>query len=117
MPCPPHVHPITCKLVYKVKTRSDGSLERCKARLVTRGFQQEQGLHYDETFDPVAYITTIHTLLAVASVREWSISQFDVKNAFLNGELRENVYMRPPPRYSVPEGMLSHLRRSLYGLK
>jgi hypothetical protein len=62
-------------------------------------------------------MTTIRTLLVVASVREWSISQFDVNNAFLNGELRENIYMRPPPGYSVPEGMVCHLRRSLYGFK
>jgi hypothetical protein len=62
-------------------------------------------------------MTTIHTLLAVASVRGWSISQFDVKNTFLNGDLREDVYMRSPPRYSVPEDMVCHLRRFLYGLR
>jgi hypothetical protein len=117
VPCPPRVRPITCKWVYKVKTRSDGSLECYKARLVARGFQQEHGRDYDETFTPVAHMTTIHTLLAVASVREWSIFQLDVKNAFLNDELREDVYMRPPPGYSVPESMVCHLRRSLYGLK
>jgi hypothetical protein len=113
VPCPPRVCPITCKWVYKVKTRSDGSLERYKARLVARGFQQEQGRDYDETFAPVAHMTTIHTLLAMASIREWSISQLDVKNVFLNGELRKNVYMHPPPGYSIPEGMVCHLRRSL----
>jgi hypothetical protein len=62
-------------------------------------------------------MTTICTLLIMTSVWEWSISQFDVKNAFLNGELREDVYMRPPYGYSVPEGMVCHIRRSLYGLK
>jgi hypothetical protein len=62
-------------------------------------------------------MTTICTLLIMTSVWEWSISQFDVKNAFLNGELREDVYMRPPSGYSVPEGMVCHIRRSLYGLK
>jgi hypothetical protein len=62
-------------------------------------------------------MTTIHTLLVVASVREWSISQLDVKNFFLNGELREDVYIRPPHGYSVPEDMVCHLHRSLYGLK
>jgi hypothetical protein len=62
-------------------------------------------------------MTTIHTLLVVSFIREWSISQLDLKNVFLNGELREDVYMRPPPGYSVPEGMVCHLPRSLYGLK
>jgi hypothetical protein len=84
---------------------------------VARGFQQEQGRDYDETFAHVAHMTTIHTLIAVAFVWKWSISQLDVKNAFLNGELREDVYMHPPPGYSIPEGMVCHLRRSLYGLK
>jgi hypothetical protein len=117
VPYPPHVRPITCKWAYKVKTHSDGSLERYKARLVARGFQHEQGRDYDETFAPIAHMTTIRTLLTVPSVREWSITQLDVKNVFFNGELREDVYMHPPPGYSVPEGMVCHLRRSLYGLK
>jgi hypothetical protein len=63
------------------------------------------------TFAPVAHMTTIRILLALAFVREWSISQLDVKNAFLNGELREDVYMCPPPGYSVPESMVCYLRR------
>jgi hypothetical protein len=74
VPCPPRVRPITCKWVYKVKTRSDGSLERYKAQLVARGFQQEHGRDYDETFASVAHMTIVRTLLVVASVREWSIS-------------------------------------------
>jgi hypothetical protein len=114
---PSGVHPITRKWVYKIKTRSDGSLERYKARLVARGFQQEQGRDYDETIAPVVHMTTVRTLLAGASVRHWSVSQLDVQNAFLNGEQREEVYMQPPLGYSVPDGMVYHLRRSFYGLK
>jgi hypothetical protein len=113
----PRVRPITCKWVYKVKIRSDGSLKRYKSRLVAHGFQQEHVRDYDETFAPVAHMTTIRTLLAVTSIRGWSISQLDVKNIFLNGELREDVCMHPPPGYSIPEGMVCHLHRSLYGLK
>jgi hypothetical protein len=115
--CPPRVRLITCKWVYKVKTRSDCSLEHYKACFVARGFQQEHGRDYDVTFAVVAHMTTIRTLLVVASIREWRISQFDVKNAFLNGKLCEDVYMRPPPGYSVPEDMVCHLHCSLYDLK
>jgi hypothetical protein len=74
VPCPPYVRLIICKWVYKVKTHSDGSLERYKARLVARGFQHEHGRDYDETFTPVAHMTTIHTFLIVTYVRGWSIS-------------------------------------------
>ena len=114
---PPRVRPITCKRVYKVKTRSDGSLELYKARLVARGFQQEHGRDYDETSTHVAHMTTARTFLAMAFVRHWSVSQLDVKNAFLNGELREEVYMQPPTGYFVPDGMVCRLRHSFYGLK
>ena len=65
--------PSTCKWVFKVNTRSDGSVERYKARLVTRGFQQEQGRDYNETFAPVAHMTTIRTLIVIAVVHRWSL--------------------------------------------
>jgi hypothetical protein len=114
---PSHVVPITCKWVFKVKTKSDGYIERYKARLVARGFQQTQGLDYDETFAPVAHMTTVRTLIAVATSSSWTISQMDVKNAFLNGDLHEEVYMHPPPRVNTPSAHVCRLRRALYGLK
>jgi hypothetical protein len=117
VPLPPHVVPITCKWVYKLKTKADGSIERYKARLVARGFQQSHGRDYEETFAPVAHMTTVRTLIAVAASRSWKISQMDVKNAFLHGDLQENVYMHPPPGVQLPPGHVCHLKRALYGLK
>lgn len=117
VPLPSHAVPITCKWVYKVKTKSDGSVERYKARLVARGFQQAHGRDYDETFAPVSHMTTVRTLVAVAASRSWTISQMDVKNAFLHGDLHEEVYMEPPPGVEVPSGYIWRLRRALYGLK
>jgi hypothetical protein len=80
-------------------------------------FQQQYGRDYEETFAPVAHRSTVHTLIAVASVRRWAISQLDMKNAFLHGELHEEACMHQPPGYSVPEGHVCRLCRSLYGLK
>jgi hypothetical protein len=96
---------------------SDGSLKRYKARLIAHCFQQEHGRDYDQTFTHVAHMTTIHTLFAMTFVQGWSISQLDVKNVFLNGELCEDIYMRPPHGYSVPESIVCHIRHSLYDLK
>ncbi|KAG8080660.1 hypothetical protein GUJ93_ZPchr0007g3884 [Zizania palustris] len=79
---PSHVVPIICKWVFKVKTKSDGSIERYKARFVVRGFQQTQGPCYDETFALVAHMTTARTLIVVAASCSRTISQMDVQNSF-----------------------------------
>ncbi|CAN6485219.1 unnamed protein product [Victoria cruziana] len=81
---PPGKKSIGCRWIFKVKTRSDGTLERYKARLVAKGYAQEYGLDYDETFVPVARMTSIRTLVSVASIKGWPIFQMDVKNVFLN---------------------------------
>ena len=108
---------VGCKWIYKIKTRSDGSIECYKARLVAKGFTQEYGIDYEDTFAPVARISYVRALLAVATASKWDLFQMDVKNAFLNGNLSEEVYMQPPPGLSVESNKVCHLRRALYGLK
>lgn len=107
---------IDCKWVYKSKTRSDGSIERYKARLVAKCYHQEYGIDYEETFAPVARLTSVRSLLAIAAAKHWQLFQMDVKNAFLNGDLQEEVYMKPPPGYAHPPQKVCRLRRALYGL-
>ncbi|WKA04900.1 hypothetical protein VitviT2T_022897 [Vitis vinifera] len=114
---PPGQSVVGCKWIYKIKTHSDGSVERYKARLVAKGFTQEYGIDYEETFAPVARISSVRALLAVAAARKWDLFQMDVKNAFLNGDLSEEVYMQPPPGLFVESNKVCHLRRALYGLK
>ena len=90
---PPGKSVVGCKWIYKIKTRSDGSIEHYKARLVAKGFTQEYGIDYEETFAPVTHISSVRALLAVATASKLDLFQMDVKNAFLSEDLSEEVYM------------------------
>ena len=100
---------VGCKQIYKIKTYSDGSIERYKARLVAKGFTQEYGIDYEETFAPVARISSVRALLVVAVASKYDFFQMDVKNTFLNGDLNEEVYMQPPPSLSVESNKVCRL--------
>ena len=107
---------IPCKWVYKVKHNADGSVNRFKARLVIKGYSQRKGVDYDQTFSPVARISSIRALISVAATEKMLLKQFDVSTAFLYGELKEEIFMQQPEGFNDGSGRVCQLRRSLYGL-
>jgi histone deacetylase 1/2 len=113
------VNIIDCKWVFKIKKKSDGSIERYKARLVAKGFKQRYGLDYEDTFSPVIKPTTIRLLLSMALTKGWHLRQLDIQNAFLHGVLEEEVFMRQPPGFedSAYSDYLCRLDKALYELK
>ncbi|CAL0299836.1 unnamed protein product [Lupinus luteus] len=115
---PSNKRAIGCKWVFKIKYRSDGSIERYKARLVAKGFTQTEGVDFLETFSPVIKMTTIRVILSMASAYKWHIHQLDINTAFLHGELKERVYMRVPFGVHVEDHKLvCKLEKSIYGLR
>ena len=118
-PLPRGKKAVSCKWVYTVKQNAEGKIERYKARLVARGYSQTYGIDYDETFAPVAKMNTVRILISCAANFGWPLHQLDVKNAFLHGDLKEEVYMDIPPLLSTAEtvGKVCRLKKALYGLK
>ena len=119
VPRPLDANVVSCKWVYSLKYNPDGSIARYKARLVTRGFSQAYGLDYHETFSPVACLSSIRVLFSITLDQSWPLHQLDVSNAFLYGDLAEEVFMEQPPGY-VAQGESSEvclLKKAIYGLK
>lgn len=109
---------IGCKWTFKAKTDTSGNVVRFKARLVAQGFAQKYGTDYDEVFAPVAKQTTFRTLLAIATKENLIVQHVDAKTAFLNGELKETIFMKQPPGFEEGESnLVCLLKKSLYGLK
>lgn len=107
---------VSSKIVFKKKLDSQGRVEKCKARLSARRYTQRPGIDYKETFAPLIKFESIRILLALAAKEDWEIAQFDIKTAFLNGNLDEEIYMELPT--CVKNGKsLVRLIKSIYGLK
>uniref|UniRef100_A0A2N9ISW3 Reverse transcriptase Ty1/copia-type domain-containing protein n=1 Tax=Fagus sylvatica TaxID=28930 RepID=A0A2N9ISW3_FAGSY len=116
---PPGCKPLGYKWIFKRKIKVDGSIDKYKARLVVKGYKQKEGVDYFDTYSPVTRITSIRMLIAIAALYNLEIHQMDVKTAFLNGELDEEIYMEQPEGFIVPgkEKKVCRLVKSLYGLK
>jgi hypothetical protein len=105
--------------VFKLKRNEVGAIIKHKARLVARGFLQREGINFDDAFAPVAWIESVRLILTLAAQEGWRVHHMDVKSAFLNGDLKEEVYMHQPSGFAIPdkEGKVLHLRKALYGLR
>ena len=111
--------PIGCRWVFDKKRDEHGNIVKYKARLVAQGFSQKPGTDFSHngTFAPVMRFETLRTMLALAAVNKWDMRQLDVKSAYLNGKLTEEIYMKQPPGFSDSSGRVCRLKRALYGLK
>ncbi|RVW51817.1 Retrovirus-related Pol polyprotein from transposon TNT 1-94 [Vitis vinifera] len=110
---------VGCKWVFAVKVNPDGSVARLKARLVARGYAQTYGVDYSYTFSPVAKLNSVQLFISIAASQHWMIRQLDIKNAFLHGDLEEEVYLEQPPGFVAQGeyGKVCRLKKALYGLK
>jgi hypothetical protein len=119
VPLPKERKSVGCKWVFRTKRDASGHIVRHKARLVAKGYSQVEGVDFNETFVPVAKFTTIRCMLAIGAAMDLEIHQMDVKTAFLNGELEEDIYMDQPQGFvqDGKEHLVCKLKKSLYGLK
>ncbi|TLX66435.1 hypothetical protein E9993_23415, partial [Labilibacter sediminis] len=119
VPTPQGVSVVGSLWVYRNKSDEDGVIVRNKARLVVKGYSQQEGIDYDETFAPVARIEAIRIFLAFAAHKNFKVYQMDVQCAFLNGEIDREVYVQQPPGFEDPKfpDHCYKLQKAVYGLK
>jgi hypothetical protein len=114
---PPGRQAIGCKWVFRVKHNSDGFIARFKSRLVAQGFSQQERVDYNETYAPVTKFTTIRTIIALAAMKNYQLHHLDINPAYLNAEVKEDIYMKQPKGFEQGEDLVCKLKKSIYGLK
>jgi hypothetical protein len=114
---PKGINLISTKWVFKVKMLPNGQIDKYKARLCARGFTQEYGVDYFETFTPVIRMESLRILLALTTAQDWEIHQMDVVSVYLLGELEEVVYIEVPKGLDLPQGKALKLNKGIPGLK
>ena len=117
MVCPKGRKPITCRWVYDIKRDAEGKITLFKARLVVHGYKQVEGIDFQKTFSSTIQMRTFRLIVAIAVNMGLKLTQYDISNAFLNGDLEEDVYMETPPGYKDPDERIWQLLKGLYGLK
>jgi len=120
VPLPYRKFVVGCRWIFVIKVGPDGTINRLKTRLVVKGYTQVFGLDYGETFSPVAKMAYVRLFIAMAALQQWPLYQLDVINAFLNGDLQEEIYMEQPPGFVAQgesSGLVSRIHKSLYDLK
>ena len=119
VPRPKNKNVIGTKWVFRNKLNEEGHVTRNKARLVCKGYAQVEGIDFEDNFSPVARMEAIRMILAYACSKEIKVYQMDVKSAFLNGELEEEVYIEQPEGFQMldKKGYVCRLKKALYGLK
>lgn len=119
VPHHPKQNVIGCKWVFRIKRHTDGSVARYKAHLVAKGFHQQPGIDYKDTFNSVIKPQTIKLVLGIALNHGWPLSHMDVNNAFLNGTIEEEIFMQQPYGFVHPQHpqYVCKLHKALYGLK
>ena len=108
---------IGSKWVFHVKWGPDGTIQKHKVHIVTQGFTQIKGVDFDQTFVPVAKFSSLCTVFALAAQHNLEVHQMDVKATYLNANLKEDLYMEPPPSFDIPEGHVLKLKKGMYGTK
>ena len=119
MDLPPGSKPLRYIWIFKKKMKAGGSIDKYKTRLIIKSYKQKEGLYYFDTYSPVTRISSIRMLIVIAAILNLEIHQMDVKTAFLNSDLDEEIYMEQPEGFIVPgqEKKVFRLVKSLYGLK